>query len=160
VSGGTSSGVGTFTATATAKDKAGNVATTTVTYKVIYRYSGAFFLQPINDTAHQVGLSTSIFKAGSTVPVKFQLLNAAGQPVQAASAPIWENPVSKGSTSAAVNETTLVASADTTDTFRWDATARQYIYNWNTAKTQVNQYWQIGVKLDDGTTQFVTIGLR
>ena len=60
--------MGTFTYTATATDKAGNTTTVTGTYKVIYRFDG--FLQPINDTAHQVGVSTSVFKAGSTVPVE------------------------------------------------------------------------------------------
>ena len=46
----------------------------------VYRFDG--FLQPINDTAHQVGTSTSIFKAGSTVPVKLVLKDAAGNLVQ------------------------------------------------------------------------------
>ena len=74
VTGGTASGAGTFTYTATATDKAGNKVTTTGTYKVVYRFDG--FLQPINDTAHQVGTSTSVFKAGSTVPAKLQLKKA------------------------------------------------------------------------------------
>jgi hypothetical protein len=76
VTGGTANGVGTFTWTATAIDNAGNKTTQTGTYKVVYKFSG--FLQPINDTAHQTGLTTSVFKAGSTIPVKFQLKNAAG----------------------------------------------------------------------------------
>ena len=91
VTGGNANGVGTFTWTATAKDNAGNTTTITGTYTVTYRFDG--FLQPINDTAHQVGVSTSMFKAGSTVPVKFQLKNAAGTVVQPASAPDWITPV-------------------------------------------------------------------
>ena len=63
----------------------------TGTYGVTYRFDG--FLQPINDTAHQIGTSTSVFKAGSTVPVKFQLKNAAGSVVQSATAPVWLTPV-------------------------------------------------------------------
>src|SRR5215213_210650 len=80
VSDGTSNGVGTFTYNATATDRAGNVATTSGEYKVLYAWSG--FLQPINDTAHDLGKGVSVFKGGSTVPVKFQLRNAAGQVVQ------------------------------------------------------------------------------
>ena len=74
VTGGTANGVGRFTYTATAKDKAGNTTTQAGAYNVVYRFDG--FLQPINDTAHQVGATTSIFKAGSTVPVKLQLKRA------------------------------------------------------------------------------------
>src|SRR5207245_1245966 len=56
VTGGTPNGVGTFSYTATATDKAGNKSTTTIgIYRVVYRFDG--FLQPINDTAHQVGTS-------------------------------------------------------------------------------------------------------
>ena len=45
--GGNANGVGTFTYTATARDKAGNAATATFQYRVIYRVDG--FAQPIND---------------------------------------------------------------------------------------------------------------
>ena len=41
-----------------------------------YRWDG--FLQPINDTAHDVGLMSK-FKTGQTIPAKFVLKNAAGQ---------------------------------------------------------------------------------
>jgi hypothetical protein len=160
ISGGAAGGVGTFTYTATAKDKAGNTGTVTGTYAVAYGFGSVFFLQPINDTAHQIGLATSVFKAGQTVPVKFQLLNAAGQPVQAASAPVWENPAKGGTTSVAVNESLYSTPGDSSTTFRWDPTAQQYIYNWNTDKAQAGFYWRIGARLDDGTVQFVNIGLK
>jgi hypothetical protein len=55
----------------TVHDAAGNTATVSGSYRVIYRFDG--FLQPINDPAHQVGAGESVFKGGSTVPVKFQL---------------------------------------------------------------------------------------
>lgn len=157
LSGGNANGVGAFTYTATATDKAGNTTTITGSYRVVYRWDG--FLQPINDTAHQVGTSTSIFKAGSTVPVKFQLKNSAGTVVQAVTAPVWIGPAKGSTTSAPVDETAYTAAADTSSTYRWDATAQQYIYNWKTPSTGGN-YYQIGVKLDDGQTYYVTIGLR
>src|SRR5262249_36049428 len=110
LSGGTANGVGSFTYTATATDKAGNKTTQSITYRVIYRFDG--FLQPINDTAHQVGTSTSIFKGGSTIPAKFQLKRADGTVAQANSLPIWEVPAKGSSTTAALNESAYSAPAD------------------------------------------------
>ena len=155
VTGGTN-GVGTFSWTATATDKAGNTSTQTGTYKVTYRFDG--FLQPINDTAHQVDSSTSIFKAGSTVPAKFQLKKADGTVIQGGSA-TWLTPVKGSATTAPVDETAYTASADSGSTYKYDATARQYLYNWKTGSTGGN-YWRIGVTLDDGQTYYVNIGLR
>ena len=157
VAGGTTNGVGTFSWTATATDKAGNSVSQTGTYKVVYKFDG--FLQPINDTAHQVGTSTSVFKAGSTIPVKFQLKSSAGQVVQSVTAPSWLAPVKGGSMSLPIDETVQTVSADSGSSYRYDATAQQYIYNWKTP-TPGGSYYQIGVKLDDGQTYFVNIGLR
>jgi hypothetical protein len=157
VTGGNTNGVGTFTYTAVATDKAGNTSTAlTGTYTVKYRFDG--FLQPINDTAHQVGASTSVFKAGSTVPVKFQLKNAAGTAVQASSAPVWMTPVKGSAMSVPVDEAVFTVAADSGLTYRYDATAAQYIYNWKTGVG--GNYWRIGVTLDDGQTYYTNIGLR
>jgi hypothetical protein len=152
----TASGVGTFTYTATATDKAGNTTTVTGTFTVIYRFDG--FLQPINDTAHQVGTSTSVFKAGSAVPVKFQLSNSAGTVVQASTAPTWLTPVMGSAMTAPINEPFFPYAADTGTTYRYDSSAQQYIYNWKTAIG--GTYWRIGVTLDDGRTYYANVGLR
>jgi hypothetical protein len=158
VTGGTTNGVGTFAFTARATDVAGNTATVTGTYRVIYRWDG--FLQPINDTAHQIGTATSVFKAGSTVPVKFQLKRADGTIVQANGLPAWLTPAKGASTTAAVDEAAYGDAATSGSTYRWDSSGSQYIYNWGTAKNQANFYWRIGVTLDDGQTYTVNIGLR
>jgi hypothetical protein len=154
VTGGTANGVGTFTWTATATDKAGNTSKLTGPYRVSYRFDG--FLQPINDTAHQVGTSTSVFKGGSTVPVKFQLRKADGTIVQATVAPAWLTPLKGGAMSMPVDETSTTVGGDSGTTFRSDA--GQYIYNWKTEGT--GYYYRIGVRLDDGQTYYVNIGLR
>jgi len=125
----TGTGAGTYNYTATATDKVGNSSTVTGTYKVIYRFDG--FLQPINDTAHQVGTSTSIFKAGSTVPAKFQLKKADGTVVQGGAA-TWLAPVKGSATTAPVDETVYTASSDSGSLYKYDATAQQYLYNWKT----------------------------
>ncbi len=158
VTGGTSSGVGTFNFTATAKDFAGNTATLTGSYQVQYAWAG--FRQPINDTAHQVGTSTSIFKAASTVPAKFQLKDANGTIVQASTLPKWLTPAKGSVTSSPVDESVYGDPATSGATYRWDATSQQYIYNWGTARNQAGNYWRIGVELDDGQIYFVNIGLR
>jgi hypothetical protein len=158
VRGGQPNGVGTFTYEAVAKDKAGNTTKLSGAYRVIYRFDG--FLQPINDTAHQVGVTTSVFKAGSTVPVKLQLKNAGGSTVQAGSAPVWETPAKGGPTTAPPDEALYGVVADSASAYRWDASARQYIYNWGTDAAAKGYYYRIGVRLDDGQSYVVNIGLR
>ncbi|MEO5829215.1 MAG: PxKF domain-containing protein, partial [Rhodanobacter sp.] len=157
VTGGNSNGVGTFAYSATATDKAGNTSTVTGTFRVIYRFDG--FLQPINDTAHQIGASTSVFKAGSTVPAKLQLKNASGTAVQAASAPIWLTPVKGSAMTAPVDETVYASAPDSGSEYKFDATAKQYQFNWKTGSASGN-YWRVGVTFDDGQTYYVNIGLR
>lgn len=158
LTGGNANGVGTFTYTATATDKAGNTSTLVVHYKVIYRFDG--FLQPINDTAHQTGTATSIFKAGSTVPAKIQVKRADGTIVQTVTAPVWLTPLKGNAATAPVDETAYTDSTTSGSAYRWDATGQQYIFNWGTSKTQVGYYWRVGVTLDDGQTYYVSIGLR
>lgn len=154
VTGGSANGVGTFSWTATATDAAGNTVTTTGSYQVIYRFDG--FLQPINDTAHQVGVTTSVFKGGSTIPVKFQLRKADGTPVLSNSAPVWLTPVKGAVMTMAIDETVYAITADTGLVFRVEGT--QYIYNWKTPAG--GNYHGIGVRLDDGQVYYVSVGLR
>jgi hypothetical protein len=158
VTGGTANGVGKFSYTATAKDKAGNVSTATGTYTVQYDWDG--FLQPINDTAHQIGETTSIFKGGSTVPVKFQLKKADGSVVQASSLPTFTGSVKGSATTAPVIESSYTDPATAGNVFGWDLSSQQYIYNWSTKGLQTGYYYRVGVALDDGQTYYVNVGLR
>jgi hypothetical protein len=128
-----------------------------VRYKVTY--DTAFWLQPINDTAHTVSTTTSVFKAGSTVPA-FRITDAAGRSIQTNTAPLWLTPVKGSATTAAVDESVYSDPATTGTTFAWSTTDQQYQYNWGSPKNGAGYYWRIGVKLDDGTTQTVNIGLR
>lgn len=156
--GGNASGVGTYTVTGRATDRAGNTGTTTVTYQVVYGFGATLFQQPVNDTAHQTGVATSVFNAGQTVPLKFQLRDASGQVVRTTVAPQWLIPVKGSSTTAAVNEAAYAETATVGGTYTWDGT--RYQYNWKTAKSQAGSYWRVGVALDDGRTYYVNIGLR
>jgi hypothetical protein len=157
VTGGNANGVGTFTVTCSGgRDVAGNTASAVTTYRVLYQWDG--FLQPINDTAHQIGTATSVFRAGSTVPVKFQLRRADGSLVQPLSAPLWITPVRGAPMTAPVDETVYGDVATSGTTYRGEG--NQWIYNWGTARSGAGYYWRIGVRLDDGQTYFVNIGLR
>ena len=131
----------------------------TGSYRVVYAFSG--FMQPINDTSHMLSTNpdVSTFKAASTVPVKFQLTNASGAPIQALSAQ-WVTPSKGAATTQAVDETVYTDQPTTGALYRWDSTAQQYIYNWGTAKNQSGFYWRLGVKLDDNQTYYVNISLR
>jgi hypothetical protein len=151
--------VGEKSVTFTAKDQVGNVATPkTCKYNVNYVFSG--FLQPINMTAHQTGTDVSTFKAGSTVPVKFKLTDANGNVVQPASAPVWVTPLKGSATNQAVDEDLYSLAATTGGTYRYDATAQQWIYNWSTKGASAGCYYRIGVTLDDGKTYYQNISLR
>ena len=156
LSGGSANGVGVFTYRGEAVDRAGNVGATTTTYQVAYRFDG--FAQPVNDTAHDEG-THSVFKAGSTVPLKIQLRRADGTIVQPAVAPRWIAPVRGVPTAAPVNE--IAAGVPTEgDEYRYDPDGELWIFNWQTAKEQAGYSWRVGVALDDGSTHTVTIGLR
>ncbi len=160
VTGGLANGVGTFSFTATAKDMAGNVATLSGSYKVRYRvvYDSAFWLQPINDTAHTVSTTTSVFKAGSTVPAKFRITDANGNLVQTNSPPVWITPAKGSATTSPVDENVYSEPAMSGSAFTWMST--HYQFNWGSPKNGAGYYWRIGVKLDDNTIQAVNIGLR
>jgi len=103
-------------------------------------------------------VSTSVFNAGQTIPMKFQLKNAAGAVIQAGTAPKWLVPVKGSATAAAVNESAYTATETVGGTYTWDGT--QYQFNWKTDKTMAGSYWRAGVTLDDGQTYYVNIGLR
>jgi hypothetical protein len=103
-------------------------------------------------------VATSIFNAGSTVPVKFEIHRADGTAVSPNSAPQWLTPVKGSPLSAAVDESAYSLPATVGDTYR--VAGGQYIYNWSTKGLPAGFYYRIGVRLDDGSTYTVNIGLR
>ena len=121
---------------------------------MIYKWDG--FRQPITDTAHDQG-AVSVFKAGSTIPVKYQVKKADGTVVQGA-AGSWITPVKGAVTFAPLTDSTTLA-ADSCRLFRSDGIG-QWIYNWGTAKTDAHKQFTIGVMLDDGSMYSAVIGLR
>jgi hypothetical protein len=127
---------------------------------IVYRFDG--FLQPINDTAHEQICGTtcpiSIFKAGSTIPVKFDLMRADGTLISATLMPTFVGPIKGGATTAPIDES--VYNVPATPGAAFTANGGHYQYNWSTKGLQAGFYYRIGAKLDDGTTQWVYIGLN
>jgi hypothetical protein len=101
----------------------------------------------------------SVFKGGSTVPVKFELKDANGNLVQSDSLPIWITPQKGNAMSLPVDESIYSAPATTGVNYRTDGFGK-YIYNWSTKGFASGYYWRIGVTLNDGQTYYVIIGLR
>lgn len=134
--------------TVTAEDEAGNI--TKKSYTVVYDFGG--ILQPINQDG------TSVFKAGSTVPVKFQLKDANGAFITDAVAKIGYSKLSNnvwGDMAEAVS----TSAATSGNLFRYDAKENQYIFNLNTKGLSSGTYKLI-ITLNDGTTQNIQISLK
>jgi DNA-binding beta-propeller fold protein YncE len=115
-----------------------------------YYFNG--FLQPINND------DSSIFKLGSTVPVKFQLRDFRGSFISTAMANIYVAKVANnviGTDAEAVS----TSAATTGNLFRYDPTSNQYIFNLGT-KSLSKGTWQIKVVLDDGTSKTVLLSLK
>jgi hypothetical protein len=147
--------VGPQTLTCTATDKADNVGSSKANYSVNYSWQG--FLQPINDTAHQVGATQSKFKLGQTVPAKFVLRDAAGVSVQQESNPAFLISGNIGAcASYATLETTDAGAPDTLPVYKWDGA--QYHFNWSTKGLSGGVY-RIYAKLADGNQPWVDICL-
>jgi hypothetical protein len=156
VLGGTSSGVGTFVYEATASDVAGNTATKRTSYQVHCSWTG--FMEPIGSPGHTTKPGASVFKAGSTVPVKFQLTDATGSVVAPGVAPTWTTPQRLGPIGGPISDPGNADLPSSADAYRLSDTT--WIYNWATKGLTAGYYYRIGVRLDDGTTRTAVVGLR
>jgi hypothetical protein len=123
-------------------------------------YSWVGFNQPIDDPLAQSGATPSVFKGGSTVPVKFKLKDVNGNVVQAPALPLWLAPVKLSPLNAPVDESVYTTSPTSGNTFRYDSTSGQYIYNWSTKGLVAGYWYRISAQLDDGTIKSVIVGLR
>jgi len=120
-----------------------------------YAWTGV--LQPIN------GDGSSIFKLGSTVPVKFKLTSPCA-PNGTLTAKIFLASITDSILGTEV-EATSTSAADTGNTFRYDVSGDQYIYNLAT-KTFRNGNttplsagtWQIRIAQYAGDVELATIG--
>ena len=123
-----------------------------------YYFSG--FLQPINDNTYQENQALSVFKAGSTIPVKFQLKAVDGTILQTITPPAWIAPEVISSMNASVDEPFYAFPETIGNDFKWDPTSQQYIYNWKTKGLKSGKWYKISVKLDNGGTYNTVVGLK
>ena len=141
--------LGTTTVTCTATDKAGDVGTERFTVTVTAAWSNV--LQPVNTDG------SSIFKPGSTVPVKFQLTGASAG-VKDLSARLFLQRVGAGAMGTML-EAISTSNATIGNLFRYDATSGQYIFNLNTKTLSAGTY-QLRIDLGDSVLRTVNISLR
>jgi hypothetical protein len=115
----------------------------------VRRFSG--FLPPIKKDG------SSIFRFGSTVPVKFQLKDDSGAFITNATARIYIAKVSNGIIGTQ-QEGVSTNAPDAGNTFRYDSTNNQYVFNLGT-KSLSQGTWHILVTLDDKVSYTVLISL-
>lgn len=141
--------LGTTTVQCEATDQAGNTAAGGFTVTVTYSWSG--FLQPVTEDG------SSVFKLGSTVPVKFQLTGASSG-VQGAAAKFSYVKLSSLVAGTAMQPSSTAAPTSG-NLFRYDAGKGQYIYNWGTKGLTAGTY-QLRIDLGDGASHTVKVSLK
>lgn len=137
--------VGTKPFTVDATDNAGNSASLTHYYGVIYNWNG--FFRPVDNLP-----TLNVAKAGSAIPVKFSLSGYQGLSIFAAGYP-RSVPIACDSTSPVDGiEETVTAGGSS---LNYDATADQYIYVWKTDKAWAGTCRQLIVMLNDGSEPYL-----
>jgi hypothetical protein len=121
-------------------------ASATVTIDVRYDWSGV--LQPINSDG------SSVFRRGSTVPVKFRLAGASAGITNAVARLSY---VYVNGSAGMVNEAVSTAQATTGNLFRYDG--GQYVFNWSTQGLAAGTY-ELRIDMGDGLIRTVRLALR
>jgi hypothetical protein len=111
-------------------------------FTINYLYGG--ILQPINAD------NTSVFKLGSTVPVKFQLKDYKSNVVTTVASVMPTISVKKlsGTISGTITEPTYTDVAMTGTTFKYDDAAKQYVFNLSTKGWTAGTY-EIRINIDN-----------
>src|SRR5207249_8509027 len=160
--------VGAYPVTYTATDACGNHIALTRTVNVSgtqYKPAGQScvvngsltpghqILQPVNVDG------SSVFKQGSTVPLKFMVFDANCNSVGTAGVVTGMSMtgMAKG-TQTSVNEPIVSTTPDTT--FRWDPSAQQWIFNLSTKNLPSNATFTYIINLNDGSMITFSFGLN
>ena len=132
----------------TATDDAGNSSSCSAGIKSVYVFGG--FTDPL--------VQERPFKLNGTVPVKFQLKDAYGNFVSGAFATIA---LQKYSDTDPLGDPIdgIASGSDTGNTFRYDITDEQYIFNLST-KGLMTGTWQVRVTLNDDTAKTILMHLK
>jgi hypothetical protein len=142
----------TTTVQCSAKDAAGNTASGSFVVTVKFPdWSG--ILQPINKEGD------SVFKLGSTIPVKFQIPTPSGGFVTDAIAKLLVTKIANNVLGDEAEATTTTPASSGND-FRYDSTSNQYIYNLGTKSGYTAGTYQLRIDIGDLSTNTVQISLR
>jgi hypothetical protein len=131
-------------------DAVGNAGSANCSYSVLYKFGG--FLQPVD------AKTLNSMKAGSTAPIKWQLTDAAGTPVSSLASVTGGTGVA-ASCAAGASVDPLEEYATGATSLRYDATAKQFIYNWQSPK-KTGTCYAVKIAFADGTTQTATFQLK
>jgi hypothetical protein len=114
--------------------------------------AGHTMLQPLDPYG-------SVFKKGSTVPAKFRVCDANGQSVAAgvvSSFVLYQ--VVNGTEVSAVTED--VDSTTPDNSFRWDSSGQQWIFNMNTKSLSINRTYYYRITLTDQSVIEFHFGMK
>ncbi|HEY0661424.1 MAG TPA: HYR domain-containing protein, partial [Lysobacter sp.] len=136
--------VGNTTVTCSATDAAGNTATSTFAVIVSYSFNG--FFRPIDNLP-----VINVVKAGSAIPVKFDLGGNQGLNIFAPGFPASVSASCSASATDAIEETVTAGGSS----LSYDAGTGHYIYVWKTEKSWTGCR-QLQVKLKDGSSRWAT----
>jgi hypothetical protein len=143
---------GEHTFTVTAEDLAGNVSTKSVTYVVRYTFQG--FKSPVDNQP-----TLNVAKLGSTIPIKWSLLDVAGRYVSdlnSVTSVTSEKIRCPSAATDAIEETTNLGIV----ALKYDATKNQFVYTWQTVKSWGAGCRRVHVAFADGTVRSADFQLR
>jgi YVTN family beta-propeller protein len=132
--------VGPKTFTVNAADNAGNPASDTNAYSVVYDFSG--FFPPVDNVP-----VFNVAKAGSAVPVKFSLNGNQGLNIFSSGFPRSQQITCDASATLDGIEETVTAGSSS---LSYDASIDQYVYVWKTAKAWASTCRKLIAQLVDG----------
>jgi hypothetical protein len=142
--------VGAHTITTTATDKAGNVSSASVTYTVL-AWTIRGFYQPVD-----MGGAVNVAKAGSTVPLKFEVF-AGNTELTDTSFILGLRQQQVNCSGGVLDDIEAYATGGTS--LRYDTTAGQFIFNWQTPRSAGTCY-VVTVTTSDGSTISANFKLR
>ena len=133
-----------------AQDAVGNNGSASCAYSVSYQFAG--FYQPVDNNA------LNSMKAGSTAPIKWRLTDANGAYVTSLAAVTKTlSGVMSCSSTTPVDNLEEYATGGTT--LRYDSTANQYVYNWQSPR-QPGACYQVKIVFADGSEKVARFQLR
>ncbi len=135
--------IGAQTFSVNSTDNVGNAASTASVSYTVGTYKNFALGTPL-------AMSAKDYKNASTIPVKFTIKNIDGTSVSQAIAHLTVNGISAKSS----------GSANSGDLFRYDASAKQYIYNLSVKSVTNAHPNTMVITLDDGTTRSIQFTIK